>query len=198
VASLDVDQHAMTIVLDTFGASRQLSFDRDPGTGAPTIELAHEAMLTAWPRLHRWIDAARDDLRTERRVAAAARDWIESGHDPSFLLGGSRLVQAEAWQANSGLAVTPEEREYLEASRTERMRRTADEEARRAHEKELERRSFRRLRALVAVLAAASVVATSRSFTSGREAASTGTDTPAESKSDAKTVRSLMSRPSRK
>jgi WD40 repeat protein/class 3 adenylate cyclase len=159
VASLDVDQQAMAIVLDTFGASRQLSFDRDAKTGAPTIELAHEAMLTAWPRLHRWIDEARDDLRTERRVAGAARDWIEADRDPSFLLGGSRLDQAEAWQAGSGLAATPEEREFLEASRAERDRLTADEEARRVHEEELERRSFRRLRALVAVLGVAALVA---------------------------------------
>ena len=159
VASLDVDQQAMATVLDTFGASRQLSFDRDAKTGAPTIELAHEAMLTAWPRLHRWIDEARDDLRTERRVAGAARDWIEADRDPSFLLGGSRLDQAEAWQAGSGLAVTPEEREFLEASRSERDRLTADEQARRAHEEELERRSFRRLWALVAVLGVAALVA---------------------------------------
>jgi WD40 repeat protein len=159
IASLDVDQPAMTTVLDTFGASRQLSFDRDARTGAPTIELAHEAMLTAWPRLHRWIDAARDDLRTERRVAASAREWTEADRDPSFLLSGSRLEQAEAWQAASGLAVTPEEREYLDASRAEREERNADEAARLAHEQELERRSFRRLRALVAVLGAAAVVA---------------------------------------
>jgi WD40 repeat protein/class 3 adenylate cyclase len=159
VASLDVDQQAMATVLDTYGASRQLSFDRDARTGAPTIELAHEAMLTAWPRLHRWIDAARDDLRTERRVAGAARDWIESDRDPSFLLSGSRLDQAEAWETSSGIAVTPEEREFLDASRAERVRRTADEEARLAHEQDLERRSFRRLRALVAVLAVAALVA---------------------------------------
>ena len=159
VASLDVDQQAMATVLDTFGASRQLSFDRDARTGAPTIELAHEAMLTAWPRLHRWIDAAREDLRTERRLAASARDWVEADGDPSFLLGGSRLEQAETWQATSGLAVTPEEREFIEASRTERERRNADEAARLAHEEELERRSFRRLRALVGVLAVAAIVA---------------------------------------
>jgi WD40 repeat protein/class 3 adenylate cyclase len=159
VASLDVDQQAMATVLDRFGASRQLSFDRDARTGAPTIELAHEAILTAWPRLHRWIDAARDDLRTERRVAASSRDWIEADRDPSFVLSGSRLEQAEAWQASSGIAVTPEEREFLDASRAERERRTADEEARLAHEQELERRSFRRLRALVAVLAVAALVA---------------------------------------
>jgi WD40 repeat protein len=159
VASLDVDQQSMTTVLDTFGASRQLSFDRDARTGAPTIELAHEAMLTAWPRLHRWIDAAREDLRTERRVAAAARDWIEADRDPSFLLGGSRLEQTETWQATSRLAVTPEEREYLDASRAERDRQRADEEARAQHERDLERRSVRRLRAFVAVLAVAAFVA---------------------------------------
>ena len=152
VASLDVDQQAMATVLDTFGASRQLSFDRDGRTGEPTIELAHEAMLTAWPRLHRWIDAAREDLRTERRVATAAREWDEADRDPSFLLGGSRLEQAEAWQAGSGIAITPEEREYLDASRK-------DEDARVAHERDLERRSVRRLRAVVAVLAAAALVA---------------------------------------
>ena len=152
IASLDVDQQAMATVLDTFGASRQLSFDRDGRTGEPTIELAHEAMLTAWPRLHRWIDAAREDLRTERRVATAAREWAEADRDPSFLLGGSRLEQAEAWQTSSGIAVTPAEREYLDASRK-------DEDARRAHERDLERRSVRRLRAVVGVLAVASLVA---------------------------------------
>ena len=159
IASLDVDQQAMATVLDTFGASRQLSFDRDARTGEPTIELAHEAMLTAWPRMHRWIDAAREDLRTERRVAIAAREWVEAGRDPSFVLGGSRLDQAASWQAASGIAVTPEEREYLDASLAERERRRVDEEARSAHERDLERRSVRRLRAVVAVLAVAALIA---------------------------------------
>jgi WD40 repeat protein/class 3 adenylate cyclase len=159
IASLDVDQDGLTAILDTYGAARLLSFDRDAGTGAPTIELAHEAMLTAWPRLHRWIDAAREDIRAERRLAASAREWTEADRDPSFLLQGSRLEQAEAWLADSRLAATPEERVYLEASQRERQRRREEEEARDARERELERRSFRRLRALVAVLAAAAVVA---------------------------------------
>ena len=157
IASLDVDQQAMATVLDTFGASRQLSFDRDARTGEPTIELAHEAMLTAWPRLHRWIDAAREDLRTERRVATAAREWIEADRDPSFLLGGSRLEQAEAWQASSGIAVTPGGARV--PGRVADGATDADEDARAAHERDLERRSVRRLRAVVAVLAVAALVA---------------------------------------
>jgi WD40 repeat protein/class 3 adenylate cyclase len=159
IASLDIDQDEMTTVIDTFGASRQLSFDRDARTGAPTIELAHEAILTAWPRLYRWIDVAREDLRTERRLAASTGDWIEADQDPSFLLAGSRLEQAESWQAESGVAATPEEREYIAASRAERDRRQAEEVAREAHERNLERRSVRRLRAIVAVLTVAALVA---------------------------------------
>jgi WD40 repeat protein/class 3 adenylate cyclase len=159
VSSLDVNQQAMAAVIDPFGASRQLSFDRDAKTGHPTIELAHEAMLTAWPRLHRWIDDAREDLRLERRLSAAAGDWIEAGKDSSFLLSGSRLDQIETWRAASTLALTPDEREFLDASLAERERHRADEEARAARERDLERRSVRRLRAVVAVLAVAALVA---------------------------------------
>jgi DNA-binding SARP family transcriptional activator/tRNA A-37 threonylcarbamoyl transferase component Bud32 len=38
-------------VIDTFGAHRLLSFDRDPATRAPTVEVAHEALIREWPRL---------------------------------------------------------------------------------------------------------------------------------------------------
>jgi WD40 repeat protein/class 3 adenylate cyclase/energy-coupling factor transporter ATP-binding protein EcfA2 len=199
VASLDVDQQAMTTVIDTFGASRQLSFDRDAATGAPTIELAHEAMLTAWPRLHRWIDAGREDIRTQRRLAASAREWFEADRDPSFLLQGSRLELAEAWVADSGLAATPEEREYLDASQRERERRQQQEEAREAHERELERRSFRRLRALVAVLAAAALVATGLTVFALRQSgrAETESRTAVARELSAASVASLESDPER-
>jgi WD40 repeat protein len=159
VFSLDVDRQAMTAVIDSFGASRLLSFDRDSRTGAPTIELAHEALLTAWGRLRRWIDDAREDLRTERRLAAAAREWVDEDRDPSFLAGGSRLEQFETWRKTSDISVTPEERQFIDASVGERDRRRAQEETREARERMLERRSLRRLRALVAVLTATAFIA---------------------------------------
>jgi hypothetical protein len=45
LSSMEVDQAAMTEAIDAFGSSRLLSFDRDPRTGAPTVEVAHEALL---------------------------------------------------------------------------------------------------------------------------------------------------------
>src|SRR5439155_6886335 len=120
IGSLDVDQTAMSDALDSFGTSRLLSFDRDPRTGSPTVEVAHEALLREWARLRRWIDAARNDVRMHRRLAAAANEWHDSGRDPSFLLRGGHLAQFESWRDESGLALTELEREYLGTSSDER------------------------------------------------------------------------------
>jgi WD40 repeat protein/class 3 adenylate cyclase len=163
VAQADVlsigDRADMEEALATFGTARLLSFDRDAATGTSTVEVAHEALLVEWPRLRGWLDAAREDIRAQRRLAAAAREWANEHRDPSFLLTGPRLLQLEAWRASSDVAITHEEREFLEASSAEHRRRQAEEEARDVRERELERRSVRRLRALVAVMAFAAVVA---------------------------------------
>jgi DNA-binding SARP family transcriptional activator len=142
--SLDVDREALGGVIDTFGARRLLSFDRDPDTRGPTVEVAHEALLREWGRLREWVEAAREGLRTGRQLAIASREWVDAGREPSFLVTGSRLEQFETWRATSGLSITPQEHEYLEASVAERERRRAEEEARLARERALERRSIRR------------------------------------------------------
>jgi WD40 repeat protein len=159
LTSLEVDVEALDAVIDTFGARRLLSFDRDPATRGPTVEVAHEALLTEWGRLRGWIEAAREDVRTHRRLAAGARDWTVSGRDPSFVLRGTHLARFETWAASSGLALTADERDYLEAGLTQRNADRAEEEGRKAREAALERRSARRLRGLVAVFAAAALIA---------------------------------------
>jgi WD40 repeat protein/DNA-binding SARP family transcriptional activator len=149
----------MPDVLQAFGDARLLSFDRDPETRAPTVEVAHEALLREWPRLRGWIDAGRDDLRTHRRLAAATADWTAADRDPSYLATGSQLVQYETWRASAGLIPTTLEQAYLNASVEHRDRIQAEEAARRQRELDLERRSVRRLRTLVAVLGAAALIA---------------------------------------
>jgi WD40 repeat protein/DNA-binding SARP family transcriptional activator len=158
LTSLNANPAEMEAAIIAFGEARLLSFDRDPDTRGPTVEVAHEALLREWGRLGGWIDTAREDLRTERRLVAAAREWVDAEREASFLVSGSRLEQLDAWHERSSLAITPEEREYLEASLAERDRRRAEEGARQARERALERRSWRRLRALVAVLAAAALI----------------------------------------
>src|ERR671910_569826 len=157
--ALEVEREAIDLVLDTFGRHRLLTFDREPSTREPTVEIAHEALLSAWERLRMWIDDAREDLRQERGLARAAAEWRGSDGDPSFLLRGARLEQLESWAGTTDLAIGRSERAYLKASVDQRDRERAEEERRREREARIERRSTRRLRGLVAVLAAAALIA---------------------------------------
>lgn len=157
--SVPGDAQAMESVLDHFGRHRLLTFDRDPASRAPTVEVAHEALLTQWGRLRGWIDGAREDVRTQRRLAAAAAEWAASGRDPSYLLRGSRLLQLQSWAPTSQLTLSEEEQAYLEASNAAREGEEVQERQRLQREAILEQRSLRRLRQLVGVLTAATLVA---------------------------------------
>ncbi|MCP5042759.1 MAG: protein kinase, partial [bacterium] len=97
----DLDDLHLSDSLDAFVRSRLLVLDNDPETRSPTVEVAHEALLTEWPRLAAWIDAVRDDLVLSRRLAEACREWESSDRDDSHLLTGSRLVQLSAWTDDS-------------------------------------------------------------------------------------------------
>ncbi len=136
---MEVDQDALEEAIQEFGAWRLLSFDRDPRSGTPTIEVAHEALMREWGRFRRWIDSGREEVRLHRRLATAAREWEDAGREPSYLLRGSNLVQFELLAGESAIALTELEREFVEAS-------TA------ANELELarQRRQNRRLRTLLA------------------------------------------------
>jgi WD40 repeat protein/DNA-binding SARP family transcriptional activator len=157
--ALEVEQQAIDSVLDTFGRHRLLTFDREPSTREPTVEIAHEALLDAWGRLRTWIDGAREDLRQERGLAQAAAEWRGSDADRSFLMRGARLEQVEAWATTTDLAIGRSERAYLKASIDQRDCERVEEEQRLKHEARIERRSARLLRGLVVVFAAAALIA---------------------------------------
>jgi WD40 repeat protein/DNA-binding CsgD family transcriptional regulator len=142
----------MDEILDTYAAYRLLTLDNDLATRTPTVELAHEAILREWERLRGWLNESRHEIRLQRQLAAMAADWREASGDRTFLAHGSRLEQFEKWANDTRLALTPEERDYLESSLGEREQQAQAETERQAREQTLERRSVRFLRALVAVL----------------------------------------------
>ncbi|MGW8226376.1 MAG: nSTAND1 domain-containing NTPase, partial [Anaerolineales bacterium] len=154
-------QVVMSEVIQTFGKARLLSFDRDPVTRSPTVEVAHEALLREWQRLRAWLDQSRSDLRMELALRRSAEEWIEANRDPSFLLRGSHLDQLESWAAETGLFLTKEEHSFLEASLADREARRSEEAARQARVAALERRSLRISRILVVVLLLATIVSLS-------------------------------------
>jgi len=161
LSAIQVDPEAMQAALDAFGRHRLLTFDRDPASREPTVEVAHEALLRSWPRLREWVDTAREDVRALQRLADARREWEQSEREPSFLLRGSRLDQFESWAEATDIAVGRAELGYLRASATKREEERAAESTRRHHERALERRSVKRLRTLVGVFAVAALVTAS-------------------------------------
>jgi serine/threonine protein kinase len=113
-------------VLTAFGDARLLTFDRDPLTRGPTVEVAHEALLRHWERFRSWLEARRESLILHRRYQVAHGEWRQAGEDPDYLLSGGRLSQFEAWNAEGGTTLTPEEREFLDASLARRSAQAAD------------------------------------------------------------------------
>jgi len=146
-------------ILDRFATARLLVLDRDTGTARATVQMAHEALLRAWPRLGRWIEDSQDDLRLQRWLSMAAADWVDAAHDDDFLLTGARLDLALEWRTRATAAATRREHTFIDASLARREHERAEAESQHRRELALERRAASRLRALVAVLALAALVA---------------------------------------
>jgi WD40 repeat protein/DNA-binding SARP family transcriptional activator len=135
---------AVSRILDLYGRYRLLTFDHDPATRTPTVEVAHEALLTAWNRLREWIEVGGEDLRQQRRLRRWALEWQEAGRQPGLLLRSARLEQMAGWAAQSDLALSGPEAALLEASLAARRERAAAEEARRQRELEMAQQLARR------------------------------------------------------
>lgn len=127
------------VVVERLARARLLTVDED------SVRLAHEALITCWPRLHGWIEQDRERLRHHRQLTEATRAWLAHGRDPGTLYRGTRLARAEEMfpDHDGDPALAPVERSFL----------TAAFEAREA-EKRAAARSTRRSRQLVGALSA--------------------------------------------
>ncbi|MDQ0906753.1 WD40 repeat protein/transcriptional regulator with XRE-family HTH domain [Streptomyces canus] len=127
-------------VVEALAGARLLTLDGD------TVEIAHEALLTAWPRLRGWIEEDRERLRVHRNLTEAAHAWQELGREESALYRGSRLAAAQEHFGGAPREdLTDLEHAYLDASR--------------GHEQKGRRRSRMVLTAVTAALCLALVAA---------------------------------------
>lgn len=132
-------------VLDVLANARLVTVGED------TVEVTHEALFRAWPRLTAWLDEDREGLRTHRRLTEAARLWEELERDSGALYQTVRLAEACEWAARSDAVLTPTEDAFLAASRN------------------LTRRRTRRLRAAAAVLIVLVLVASISAVTATQQ-----------------------------
>ncbi|MEA2058174.1 MAG: WD40 repeat domain-containing protein, partial [Actinomycetota bacterium] len=77
----------------------------------------HEALLRDWPRLGRWIDQVRDDVRVSRRLEQAAAEWHGNDRASAYLLRAGRLAQAESHLDSTSVVAGSLVREFVSTSR---------------------------------------------------------------------------------
>ncbi len=146
-----LDRPAATDALRTLVDHRLLMIDGE------TVEITHDAVLRAWPRLAEWLAQDVDSRRLHHHVAAAAAWWADGGHDDADLLRGARLAAAVEWR-DSGHA---EELNDIETCYVDASVALSDQQLARAQQQaQRQRQANRRLRALVTAIALLLVFAT--------------------------------------
>jgi WD40 repeat protein len=123
-----------------------------------TAELAHEALIGAWPRLHRWLTDDREALLIHRELTNAAAAWQTLGRDPGTLYRGLRLSRAQEWAAGHAAEMTAAERLFL-----------AEGVALAGREQAAGLRRNRQLRALAAALSVLLLLATGTGLSAWRQ-----------------------------
>ncbi len=108
----DVEQ-----VLEGFAADRLLTL------AAGTVELSHEALLTAWPLLRdTWLADTHADRIVRSRLHTAAAEWARHSRDRSYIYSGSLLAAATGTATRIGTdparhpPLSQTERDFLHAS----------------------------------------------------------------------------------
>ena len=122
-----------------------------------SVELAHEAIARAWPRLRSWLDEDAAGQRIRRHLSAAADGWESLGRPDSELYRGARLELATEWRDAGPRDLTTDEEAFLDASvaAAESARRAADDQAR---AQARQRRQIRRGLVAASLIVIASVV----------------------------------------
>ncbi|MGW0709448.1 nSTAND1 domain-containing NTPase [Streptomyces sp. NPDC002643] len=145
-------------VVERLAGARLLTADEDG------VQLTHEALISCWPRLAGWLEEDRERLRHHRRLAEAARAWLEADRDPGALWRGTRLDLAREGFTHDDL-LTAAERDFLAAALEARdaEHRTAARAARRS------RLLLTTLSAVVAVAVAVGLVAVTQARAGERQ-----------------------------
>ncbi|MFI6457516.1 BTAD domain-containing putative transcriptional regulator [Streptosporangium amethystogenes] len=114
------DSDVTSGVLDRLAAARLVVLAEE------TVDVAHEALIRAWPRLHRWLTDDRESLFVHRRLTDAAQTWRELGRDSGALYRGAQLLAARTWAEDHPQELNDIESAFLRVSRAlEESERTA-------------------------------------------------------------------------
>ena len=124
---------ARRVLIDALVAARLLVSDED-AAGHIFVRVAHEALLSRWPRASDIVNANRSFLETRARLVADAHRWHSDNRNQELLLpSGKRLAEGEELLQSRREEVNDRVIEYIEASsRAQKEREEKDRQAERA------------------------------------------------------------------
>jgi WD40 repeat protein len=100
--------------------------EQGPGRDTSRADLAHEALITAWPALRGWVEEDREGLRIRARLADDVQVWTAMDRHPDGLYRGTRLGAAVDWAEGHPGQLTAAEQEFLAAGRRHQARELAE------------------------------------------------------------------------
>ncbi|MEM8723253.1 MAG: CHAT domain-containing protein, partial [Cyanobacteria bacterium P01_G01_bin.39] len=119
-----------------------INYDQNRGS---TVEIVHEALISGWGRLNRWMTSHRQFRTWQERLKIGLKKWQEKERDDGYLLNGGTLGEAQEWLEDK------EHREYLSSSQQEYIRLSlaardseeAEKKSQRQEKVRLQRRAIR-------------------------------------------------------
>src|SRR5215472_14273587 len=120
VATLDQIPTEARPLIDSFAEQRLLIKDRRndaDGKDVDVVEVAHEALLRQ-PPFSEWLEEDREFLIGKQQLQNDLRDWAEANpaDKTGTLLTGLKLSRMRAWLAARPQDLTPQERDFGQAS----------------------------------------------------------------------------------
>ena len=147
-------------VLNILAEARLIILNED------SAEVAHEALIREWGRLHEWLTQDREGLLLHRHLTESAHEWEIRRRDPAELYRGARLAQAREWVSAHEERLNASERAFLSASIEQEQQGELEREAQRQRElkaaqklAETESRAAKQLRKRAVFLTGAFVLA---------------------------------------
>lgn len=107
-------------VLERFVTARLLISSGDEKKR--TLEVAHEALFRAWPRLVDWLRDNKSFLVWQRRLKGSIERYEERKGEPDFLLRGFPLTEALEWLEKKPESFSDKEQEFVLASKNRKTR----------------------------------------------------------------------------
>jgi WD40 repeat protein/serine/threonine protein kinase len=108
--------------------SARLLITTEGEKGIDRIEIVHEALLSAWPRLVKWRQEMAEGAILRDQLRSAARQWEDRGRPNGLLWRDDALAEYQIWRERYKGKLTDLEEEFaqtsiLEATRSQRIKR---------------------------------------------------------------------------